>query len=185
MSSQLPWLVSLSPSPPFTNISPTESWSILSEKREMETIRANLCKLAWWGEVNHMVRQSPRVQSPVITAMWVTGAGSWLELTQSSDLSTVHITASLQLLNIKFFPGNTEPREWREWDFLLHFVTEFVLFLHSVQSLKSFDVWYCVLLCWCLICDSDDAGVVCNYPKLNPRRSPVTALIKWSPEPMK
>ena len=185
MSSQLPWLVSLSPSPPFTNISPTESWSILSEKREMETIRANLCKLAWWGEVNHMVRQSPRVQSPVITAMWVTGAGSSLELTQSSDLSTVHITARLQLLNINFFPGNTEPREWREWDFLLHFVTEFVLFLHSDQSLKSFDVWYCVvpclscLMCWFVILMKPEWSVII------PDGTPVIALIKWSPEPMK
>ena len=40
-----------------------------------------------------MVCHPPRVQSPVITAMWTTGVGTELELTQSSHLSTVHIAS--------------------------------------------------------------------------------------------
>ena len=58
-----------------------------------------------------MVCHPPRVQSPVITAMWTTGVGTELELTQSSHLSTVHIASQADITQHQLLPTRQNCKE--------------------------------------------------------------------------
>ena len=136
-----------------------------------------------------MVCHPPRVQSPVITAMWTTGVGTELELTQSSHLSTVHIASQADITQHQLLPTRTvKNHRSQETSVTLVYCIFWGIFrppnLANLRiscylsfcslSLTEPSVWltifWCLVLCWSLISDSDSerSRVVCNYPRRIP-----------------
>ena len=90
--------------------------------------------------------------------------------TTTSSSSSQALITQHQLLPTR---QNCKEESRNQSDLSSDFVTETESVFPSLSP-HSFDVWYCVVssllsvLSWCLICHSDGARVVCNYPRRDP-----------------